>query len=121
MRNKLTSSVMLGLMVSGCSVSFSGVPPIPEVIELSDGTFKVYVAHQSKTQVVKTSKGFMNKTCDDKNMKYLILSETIAMTGEVASEAYKQSKVTIFDISRTESEYTPKHMHEGEFHFQCNI
>lgn len=118
MKKIVLACLLVGLS-TGCSITLSGIPPIPEVIELPDGSFKVFVSHQSKTQVVRTSIGFMNKTCEDKNMQYRIVSETIDMTGEVVSEEYSESSFEILGIRKVDSEYKPVHMHEGEFHFVC--
>lgn len=115
--SKVNLLFLIGLGV--CQVSLNGIPPMPEVIELADGTYKVFVAHPSKTQVVKTSKGFMNKICSDKGLSYDIISENIEMTGEAIDQTKKSSSVSVLGVSRTESEYETKHMQEGEVHFKC--
>ena len=116
---KLILPILLTGFVSSCTVSINDGSSLAEVIDKSDGTHKVYVAHPSKTQVVKISKFMMQKTCNENDMKYRILSESIALTGELISEEYETSEVEVFGFSKTDSKFKPKHKHEGEFHFEC--
>lgn len=118
MHKILIATIMLTGIV-GCSINIGNIPEIPEVIQLKDGTYKVFVTDESKQIVVKASKGMMEKTCESSGKRYAILSQDIQMTGEVRSSPYKKSAISIFGVTKSETEYTPQHMHEGEFHFEC--
>ncbi len=116
---KISLIVFLLLGISGCTINIGSIPELPEVIQLSDGTYKVFVTDESKQIVVKASKGMMEKTCEDHDKTYTILSEDIQMTGKVYSSSYKESAISVFGVTKSETEYQPQHMHEGEFHFTC--
>ena len=91
MHKILIATIMLTGIV-GCSINIGNIPEIPEVIQLKDGTYKVFVTDESKQIVVKASKGMMEKTCESSGKTYAILSQDIQMTGEVRSSPYKKAQ-----------------------------
>ena len=116
---KYYMALSITFLLQGC-ISMSETSVFPEVLLLKDGSHKIFTSHPSKMQVVKTSKGMMRHTCqNDSDGKYTIIEEKIEQTGQVTSDRYKSSTVTILGVSKTESEYSPTHMFEGEFHFKC--
>lgn len=113
--------VLAGLISSltACSVNIGLLIEVPEVLELSDGSYKVFVSAPSKLDTVKMSKGLMDHTCEKSGKAYELLSEQIQMTGKVSESEVEETSFKIDRFSYTSTSYKPKHNHEGEFHFRC--